>query len=299
MEQELSLYLVPEIIEWLIQNFIQQPIVLADFTINARKEEMILHISSNLQFVYTFSYDASGINRYDLHSASSTLVTKLDRYAAPCMRSMQHPQYIGFFKEKNKKDQKKNTLTLVDVTTGKILHEWQLDCYLNMYYKEVRYIWDEKLNLLVPSPPYKVVIPEYATLKDVLATENIKDLFEQDKIKISHAYQCYFLSFNQDHMENRTFTFIRQRSSKNTHVNVIEDKINYLHNNYILHIFKTNPSYNDHKIVHICPHVVEHYICNTPLLIEDKFIIVSCNLNRYLVLQSVLGTKNNKKCICQ
>ena len=309
MEQELCQYLITEIIQWLLQNFIQQPIVLEEFVINENvymyknvtkrvDEEMILHVSSDFRFIYTFSEDMSEIRQHE--SSKCVVATKIDKHAFPCMRSMQHPQYIGFFKERDTKDQK-HLLILIDVTTCKIIHEWKLHFYLHTDNRELCFIWDETLNILMPTRADSIFREYYPTFKEVCTNKNNKD----EKNKILYVYRCHSLNFDQDIIEVHATSFIHQAQyaeyyqyEERSCCNKPNGK-HYLHHSHVLHLFETNKSYVDHKIDYVCPHIVQHFICSNPLFIEKDFIIVIDSDNHYVILQSGINISTNKNCMCE
>jgi len=141
---DLSQYLVPYVSEWLVKNILQQPILLSEF-IKLNIQDRILYISPDFHFIYTFSELNKQIYKYDLFTKEANKITIPQDGFFPFLQSIQHPQWIGFFKTNHFPF---FTLYLIDITTGETIHNWIVHDLLHGY-ERFRYTWDEKLRLLI------------------------------------------------------------------------------------------------------------------------------------------------------
>jgi len=145
MNQELCQYLVPDVIEWLIKNIIEQPTLLSKFI--KYDDEFILHKTLNSQYIYTYSHSGT-VRKYDLLKSEIIDICVLQgARCTPLFQSIQHPHLIGFLRPRNILEYEidlignifEYEIDLIVIDTGLVTYTWDVFLDEDLYGMK---IWD-------------------------------------------------------------------------------------------------------------------------------------------------------------
>jgi len=292
MLSELCKYLFPDISQWLVKEIIQQPIILADF-IKTDVSERMLYITPDYTFLYTFSSVKREIRMYDLSISEMISCNKVkDEYEYPFMKSIQHPQWIGFLCLYDYE----HFLKLVDIVTDEVLHTWSIRHDIAVVeYGVMSYTWDEDIGILIPLSPSSAMLTTFPlTFNDLKpkASKVLVENFIKKTKRITDQYICYALSF-EDGQIGFSFEIMTDRD----YTTSVERGSRYLYKN-ILHIFFHDD--NLLKTEYPCPHIVNYYSNNTDkdVWVQNNFIVLTHGL-QHSIVQCLQTITNNSICNCK
>jgi len=146
----LNEYLVQPLAEWLINEFLNQPILLSSIEFNEEYiEPVILYVDDRYVYFYHYNWitKSEGIKRYTIDDFSYKTMCDfpLESHCYPVFHCYQYQNLIGFSMFDN------SQLVLFDVITGEKIHEWSLPFEKFKFYHTLQ-VWDcEKETLLFES----------------------------------------------------------------------------------------------------------------------------------------------------